>query len=120
MYVYCIICHKAWPLQSQQQRNDIHHEAEAQCDQQDQGQRSCQQMHDGTPVEFPGVFISPDFISDEEEHSIVAAIDESPWKPSQSGRFKQVSNTDNTCNRETISGAIKESSKKSCSQNLQI
>ena len=46
--------------------------------------------HSGNRLEFPGVILIPEFVSEEEEAEIVQIIDESPWKPSQSGRWKQV------------------------------
>eukprot|EP00117_Sycon_ciliatum_P036209 scpid63218/ scgid27294/ Probable alpha-ketoglutarate-dependent dioxygenase ABH4; Alkylated DNA repair protein alkB homolog 4 len=36
-----------------------------------------------------GVRVYPQFVSEEEEQSIMECIDNSPWKPSQSGRNKQ-------------------------------
>ncbi len=48
--------------------------------------------HVGDGLNFPGVFVLPNFVTEEEEQTLVAAIDESPWKPSQSGRVKQVRN----------------------------
>ena len=37
-----------------------------------------------------GVKVFRDFVSPEEEERLVKAIDSDPWKPSQSGRLKQV------------------------------
>ena len=41
-------------------------------------------------VKFEGVTVIPDFISIDEEALIVKDIDNTSWKPSQSGRRKQV------------------------------
>lgn len=49
--------------------------------------------HDNqTGIDFPGVFVSPDFISPNEENMLMTGIDSLPWDISQSGRRKQVSN----------------------------
>ncbi|XP_055295379.1 alpha-ketoglutarate-dependent dioxygenase alkB homolog 4 [Sitodiplosis mosellana] len=40
-------------------------------------------------IEFPGVFVSPDFISANEENALMTGIDSLPWDISQSGRRKQ-------------------------------
>ena len=42
-------------------------------------------------IEFPGVFVSPDFISANEENALMTGIESLPWDISQSGRRKQVS-----------------------------
>lgn len=41
-------------------------------------------------LEFPGVYIQPDFISFDEEKSLMNGIDAMNWDASQSGRRKQV------------------------------
>ena len=41
-------------------------------------------------IEFSGVFVVRDFISQDEESRLVSTIDETPWMVSQSGRRKQV------------------------------
>ncbi len=42
-------------------------------------------------IEFSGVTVLHDFISDNEEASLTETVDQSPWLASQSGRYKQVS-----------------------------
>ena len=44
----------------------------------------------GVGVPFEGVTVVKEFVSHEEEVSIMAAIDGQPWANSQSGRRKQV------------------------------
>lgn len=44
-----------------------------------------------TGIEFTGVFVLPDFISESEETDLMTGIDSQPWDISQSGRRKQVS-----------------------------
>lgn len=46
--------------------------------------------HSLDSVRFPGVYLELDFISEEEEQSLMNALDSLPWDPSQSGRRKQV------------------------------
>lgn len=41
-------------------------------------------------LEFPGVYIQSDFLSENEEAALMRGIDEMPWDISQSGRRKQV------------------------------
>lgn len=43
-----------------------------------------------TGLDFPGVYIQPDFLSTEDEARVMLGIDEMPWDTSQSGRRKQV------------------------------
>lgn len=43
-----------------------------------------------TGINFPGVFVSPDFITPDEENALMKGIDSFPWVISQSGRRKQV------------------------------
>lgn len=38
---------------------------------------------------FPGVEIFSEFVTSEEERTLIAGIDAAAWRPSQSGRFKQ-------------------------------
>ncbi|XP_026742578.1 alpha-ketoglutarate-dependent dioxygenase alkB homolog 4 [Trichoplusia ni] len=69
-YVYCPFCNKAWPgwdADSYKQHPN----------------------HEGDPIDYPGIFIQPDFISEEEERDLMKNIDEMPWDISQSGRRKQ-------------------------------
>lgn len=40
--------------------------------------------------QFPGVFLWENFVSEDEERELVAAMDENVWRQSQSGRRKQV------------------------------
>lgn len=44
----------------------------------------------GWAFPFPGVFLVEEFISEDEECEIVELMDRDDWKPSQSGRKKQV------------------------------
>lgn len=44
----------------------------------------------GWAFPFPGVFLTEEFISKDEESEIVELMDRDDWKPSQSGRKKQV------------------------------
>ncbi|XP_007421841.1 alpha-ketoglutarate-dependent dioxygenase alkB homolog 4 [Python bivittatus] len=44
---------------------------------------------EGWAFQFPGVFLLEDFISTDEECEMVELMDQSAWKPSQSGRRKQ-------------------------------
>ncbi|XP_026757736.2 alpha-ketoglutarate-dependent dioxygenase alkB homolog 4 [Galleria mellonella] len=69
-YVYCPFCNKAWKgwdMNIYKQHPD----------------------HEGDSIEFPGVYIQMDFISEEEERFLMKNIDEVPWDISQSGRRKQ-------------------------------
>ncbi|XP_010145948.1 PREDICTED: alpha-ketoglutarate-dependent dioxygenase alkB homolog 4, partial [Eurypyga helias] len=43
----------------------------------------------GWAFPFPGVFLTEEFISEDEESEIVELMDRDDWKPSQSGRKKQ-------------------------------
>ncbi|XP_062816458.1 alpha-ketoglutarate-dependent dioxygenase alkB homolog 4 [Anolis carolinensis] len=43
----------------------------------------------GWAFPFPGVCLLDDFVTAEEERHMVTLMDQSPWKPSQSGRRKQ-------------------------------
>uniref|UniRef100_A0A8C4JIQ2 AlkB homolog 4, lysine demethylase n=1 Tax=Dromaius novaehollandiae TaxID=8790 RepID=A0A8C4JIQ2_DRONO len=43
----------------------------------------------GWAFPFPGVFLTEEFISEDEESEIVELMDQDDWKPSQSGRKKQ-------------------------------
>ncbi|XP_047988478.1 alpha-ketoglutarate-dependent dioxygenase alkB homolog 4 isoform X2 [Leguminivora glycinivorella] len=69
-YVYCPFCNKAWPGWDA----DIYKQ---------------HPNHNGTPIEYPGVYIQLDFITEEEENVLMKNIDEVPWDISQSGRRKQ-------------------------------
>lgn len=42
-------------------------------------------------LDFPGVFVLPEFISPNEKNALMIGIDSLPWDISQSGRRKQVS-----------------------------
>lgn len=46
--------------------------------------------HIGTSYNFNGVFIEHDFITEEEESTLISNLDAMPWDLSQSGRRKQV------------------------------
>lgn len=45
---------------------------------------------EGWAFPFPGVTLTQDFVTPEEEAEMVRLMDHNPWKPSQSGRRKQV------------------------------
>lgn len=49
-----------------------------------------QSEYAGWAFPFPGVFLLEDFISPDEERRMVELMDHNAWKPSQSGRRKQV------------------------------
>ncbi|KAJ1530553.1 hypothetical protein ONE63_005441 [Megalurothrips usitatus] len=69
-YVFCPWCQKAWPgwdMNSYRQHPN----------------------HDGEPVDYPGIFIKMDWLTEEEEKKLVTGMDEMPWDISQSGRRKQ-------------------------------
>ncbi|UYV71426.1 ALKBH4 [Cordylochernes scorpioides] len=52
--------------------------------------KGCRRFHCGrVTLEIEGVTVVPDFISAEEEDQLVDGIDQIPWVPSQSGRYKQ-------------------------------
>lgn len=53
----------------------------------------CPDHHATQGFRLPGIQVIPEFITDEEEMEMVHMIEESPWKSSQSGRFKQVSSS---------------------------
>lgn len=69
-YVYCPFCDKAWPgweLDVYKQHPN----------------------HIGEAINYPGILIKLDFISETEEDELIKCIDEVPWDISQSGRRKQ-------------------------------
>ncbi|CAG9865341.1 unnamed protein product [Phyllotreta striolata] len=68
-YIYCYKCNKAWPGWNVE---DNPHE-----------------NHEGEPIEYPGIYIDPDFLTEEEEQGLIEALDSMPWDLSQSGRRKQ-------------------------------
>ncbi|XP_011332078.1 alpha-ketoglutarate-dependent dioxygenase alkB homolog 4 isoform X2 [Ooceraea biroi] len=45
--------------------------------------------HDGSLINYPGVYIKLDFLSKTEAEELITALDRLPWKASQSGRRKQ-------------------------------
>lgn len=69
-YVYCPLCDKAWSGWD----IDLYKQ---------------HPNHEGTSIDYPGVYIKLDFISADEEEELVKNIDEVPWDVSQSGRRKQ-------------------------------
>ncbi|XP_022184054.2 alpha-ketoglutarate-dependent dioxygenase alkB homolog 4 [Nilaparvata lugens] len=69
-YVYCCFCNKAW-----EGSDDAEHEKHP--------------NHSGKSIEFPGVFIQLDFISQKECDELMNDLDLLPWDTSQSGRRKQ-------------------------------
>jgi len=46
--------------------------------------------HTGTHYNFNGILINHEFISEEEESTLINSLDAMPWDVSQSGRRKQV------------------------------
>lgn len=69
-YVYCPFCNKAWRGWDIDSYKEHPH-------------------HDGDSIDYPGVYIQLDFISENEEKELMKNIDEMPWDISQSGRRKQ-------------------------------
>lgn len=69
-YVYCPHCDLAWPGWDV----DLY---------------KVHPDHQGTPIEFPGVYIKLDFLNSCEIDSLASALEKIPWKTSQSGRRKQ-------------------------------
>ncbi|XP_069703124.1 alpha-ketoglutarate-dependent dioxygenase alkB homolog 4 isoform X2 [Periplaneta americana] len=69
-YVYCPWCNKAWSGWDVNLYKD-------------------HPNHNGTSVNFSGIFIQLDFLSCAEEDRLMKGIDEMSWAPSQSGRRKQ-------------------------------
>ncbi|XP_071789689.1 alpha-ketoglutarate-dependent dioxygenase alkB homolog 4-like [Asterias amurensis] len=74
-YIYCWMCNEAYQQTESFKEKSI-------------VTSTCEE-HSGNGLVFPGVILIPEFVSEEEEAEIVQIIDESPWKPSQSGRWKQ-------------------------------
>ncbi|CAG5011826.1 unnamed protein product [Parnassius apollo] len=69
-YVYCPFCNKAWPGWE----IDVYKQ---------------HPNHIGEPINYPGIYIQVDFITEDEENELIKCIDEVPWDISQSGRRKQ-------------------------------
>lgn len=69
-YVYCPYCDKAWKGWTMDSYKE-------------------HPNHQGEAIDYPGVYIELDFITEEEELSFLKQIDEIPWDISQSGRRKQ-------------------------------
>ena len=67
-YVYCEYCKKAWANSSPQEHPN----------------------HEGDFLDFPGIALIRDFISDQEEQWLDQEINKTVWVNSQSGRRKQV------------------------------
>jgi len=68
LFEYCWLCEKAWEGRNVYSQHPDHH---------------------GSCVDFPGVLLVPDFITEEEETVLVDGCDSLPWDLSQSGRRKQ-------------------------------
>jgi alkylated DNA repair protein alkB family protein 4 len=68
-YIYCQDCRKAWS---------------------DPNTLSSHPEHYGQSIDFPGIFLLNNFITEDEEEKLVKEIDNIPWVDSQSGRRKQV------------------------------
>lgn len=66
-YLYCASCGKAWAEESTNHPD-----------------------HMGTSIDFPGIFLQRDFVTESEEKAIVEKIYQTPFVESQSGRRKQV------------------------------
>lgn len=69
-YVYCPHCDKAWPGWDIELYKQHPH-------------------HEGSSIDYSGVFIKIDFLNNEETSQLVKSLNELPWEPSQSGRRKQ-------------------------------
>ncbi|XP_071445956.1 alpha-ketoglutarate-dependent dioxygenase alkB homolog 4 [Hetaerina americana] len=69
-YVYCALCKKAWKGKNTNMWDE-------------------HPNHRGEPLDFPGIYIELDFITPEEQESLICHMDKLPWDPSQSGRRKQ-------------------------------
>lgn len=69
-YVFCPWCQKAWPGW-------------------DMNLYRLHPNHSGEPIDYPGIFIEMDWLSEEEEKQLIVGMDEMPWDVSQSGRRKQ-------------------------------
>lgn len=69
-YVYCPFCNKAWRGWDM----DLYKQ---------------HPNHVGDSIDYPGVYIQLNFISETEEEELMNNIDEMPWDISQSGRRKQ-------------------------------
>lgn len=69
-YVYCHYCNKAYPGW----RPDEY---------------KAHPNHSGEPIDYKGVYILENFLTQEEEHDLIEGIDCVPWDLSQSGRRKQ-------------------------------
>lgn len=69
-YVHCPFCNKAWrgwKISEYKEHPD----------------------HKGDSIDYPGVYIDLNFLSEAEERELMEGIDGMPWVPSQSGRRKQ-------------------------------
>lgn len=73
-YVFCYECYKIYPGHDVTATIESHPHHDKQ-----------------TGIEFPGIYVLPDFISPCEETDLMTGIDSLPWAISQSGRRKQVS-----------------------------
>lgn len=69
-YVYCPLCNKAWKGWDMSLYKE-------------------HPNHTGDSIDYPGIFIEFDFLSEEDENIFMKNIDEIPWDTSQSGRRKQ-------------------------------
>ena len=69
-YVYCPWCQKAWPGW-------------------DMNLYCLHPNHKGQPIDYPGIFIQMDWLTEKEEEELVIGMDDMPWDISQSGRRKQ-------------------------------
>ncbi|RZF35459.1 hypothetical protein LSTR_LSTR014846 [Laodelphax striatellus] len=69
-YVYCCFCNKAWESD-------------------DNSEHGNHPNHSGKSINFPGVFIQLEFISQNECDELMNGLDSLPWDTSQSGRRKQ-------------------------------
>ncbi|KAF4525016.1 hypothetical protein B566_EDAN012123 [Ephemera danica] len=69
-YVYCPMCEKAWPGW-------------------DWNDYKSHPNHKGQPIEYPGVLVMENFLTDEEAEHLMSGLNALPWDQSQSGRRKQ-------------------------------
>ncbi|CAH0547754.1 unnamed protein product [Brassicogethes aeneus] len=70
MYIYCPFCNKAYPGWNIEDYNS-------------------HPNHSGDAIEYPGIYIDLNFLSDDEEKVLINGVDSMPWDLSQSGRRKQ-------------------------------
>jgi len=82
-YIYCDECRKAWLLTNESQ--DFSYQLHEQLH--NHGQHTDIVNH---AIDFPGVDLVKEFVTNEEEESLCYDIESKEWTDSQSGRRKQV------------------------------